>query len=91
MVSGPSYETPSECAMLAICGADVVGMSTAPEVTVGVHCGMRCMGFSLVTNISVLSLESDFQPNHEEVIEAGKARALDMNKFISLVVQKMEL
>lgn len=53
MVSGPSYETPSECAMLATCGADVVGMSTAPEVTVAVHCGMRCMGFSLVTNISV--------------------------------------
>lgn len=39
----------------------------------------------------MLSLESDFQPNHEEVIEAGRQRALDMNKFIGLVVDKMEL
>jgi hypothetical protein len=31
-------------------GADVVGMSTAPEVTVATHCGFKCLGFSLVTN-----------------------------------------
>jgi purine-nucleoside phosphorylase len=66
-------------------------MSTAPEVTVAVHCGMKCMGFSLVTNCCVLDLDSTFQPNHAEVIEAGKSRALDMNKFMSLVVQKLVL
>ena len=52
---------------------------------------MRCMGFSLVTNCCVLDLDSTFQPNHEEVIEAGKSRANDMNKFMSLVVQKIVL
>ncbi|HIF14280.1 MAG TPA: purine-nucleoside phosphorylase, partial [Bacteroidetes bacterium] len=41
---GPSYETPSEVNMARICGADAVGMSTVPEVIVGVHAGMKILG-----------------------------------------------
>ena len=43
-VSGPSYETPSESVFLRRMGADAVGMSTAPEVVVANHCGMRVLG-----------------------------------------------
>lgn len=91
MVSGPSYETPAECTFLRNAGADVVGMSTAPEVTVGVHCGFKCLGFSLVTNACVLDVESDQQPNHEEVIAEGKKAAVTMNKLMTSIVAQIDI
>jgi purine-nucleoside phosphorylase len=47
---GPSYETPSEVRMLERLGADAVGMSTVPEVLVARSRGVRCLGFSSITN-----------------------------------------
>ncbi len=43
-ITGPNYETPSECRYLRLCGADAVGMSTAPEVVVARHAGIRVLG-----------------------------------------------
>lgn len=51
-IQGPSLETPAETRMLKQFGADVVGMSSVPEVITALHAGMRVMGLSVVANVN---------------------------------------
>ncbi len=71
---GPSYETPAEIEMVRRAGAQLVGMSTVPEVIAARHLGMRCFALSLVTNLAAGL--GDVAPDHQEVVEQG-ARAKD--------------
>ena len=69
MLAGPTYETRAELRMLRTLGADAVGMSTAPEVLVARHHGVRVLGFSLVTNKA--TPEAEGEVTHEEVLAIG--------------------
>eukprot|EP00105_Crassostrea_gigas_P018784 XP_011436993.1 PREDICTED: purine nucleoside phosphorylase [Crassostrea gigas] len=88
-LTGPSFETVTECRLLKLIGADATGMSVIPEAIVARHCGMEVLAMSLITNCCVMEFDSDLTANHEEVLETGKARSKDMQKLISKIVEKI--
>jgi purine-nucleoside phosphorylase len=86
-VAGPTYETRAECRMLRNLGADVVGMSTVPEIVTARHSSMRVLAFSLVTNKSVLEptvraddpeLQGMTREQLDQYLGQGKANHLEV-------------
>jgi purine-nucleoside phosphorylase len=86
---GPSYETPAEIRYLRAIGADVVGMSTVPEVIVANHMGMKVLGISCVTNMAagVIPL---LKINHEEVLETGAMVRDTLVRFLKALLPRLE-
>ena len=88
MLGGPSFETPAEVRLLRAMGADAVGMSTAAEVIVARHGGMRVLGISMISN--VLSTEAEAEPvDHREVLAAGAKTASHLTLLVSGVIQQL--
>ena len=79
-LQGPSFETPAEIRFLKAIGADLVGMSTVPEVIVARHMGIRVLGISCVTNMAAGILDREL--SHEEVMETGERVK---GEFVALV------
>ncbi|MBN1955961.1 MAG: purine-nucleoside phosphorylase [Anaerolineae bacterium] len=86
-LGGPSFETPAEIRLLRIVGADAVGMSTAPEVTVARHGGTRVLGISGIANVALS--EGVGETTHEEVLEAGRLLVPRLETIVRGVLQKL--
>jgi len=79
-VAGPNLETRAEYRFLRTIGADVVGMSTVPEVIVAVHCGLRVVGFSVITD---MCLADALHPaNVEHIIATAAAAEPRLTKLV---------
>lgn len=81
-LSGPSFETPADIRFLRMIGADAVGMSTVPEVTVARHGGMRALGVSGISNVALSEPKPGQEATHEEVLAAG---SLIMPRLMTLL------
>ncbi len=77
---GPNYETAAEIRAFKLLGADVVGMSTVPEVLVANHCGLQVAVISTITNFATGLTE--ISHNHEEVVKTASQAADKLNLIL---------
>lgn len=86
-VTGPNLETAAEYRMLRAIGADLVGMSTVPEVIVARHQSMKVLGVSIVTD---MGLPDNLHPcSHELILAAANKTEPLMTEMIANVVERM--
>lgn len=86
-VSGPNLETRAEYRFLRAIGADVVGMSTVPEVLVAVHAGMRVLGFSIVTD---LCLPDALEPARiEDILAVAREAEVKLRTIVTRVLERL--
>ena len=87
--TGPTYETPAEVRFYRTVGADLLGMSTVPEVIVARHCGIRVFGMSVVTNCA----NTDNQPKNlndgDDVVKQADAAAQKMTDLFAKMISAL--
>ena len=86
-LSGPSYETPAEIRYLRTIGADLVGMSTVPEVILANYLGMKVLAISCVTNMAAGILPQKI--DHKEVLETGERVRGTLVRFLKAVLPRL--
>ena len=86
-LTGPSYETPAEIRYLRVIGADLVGMSTVPEVIVANHEGMRVLGISIITD---LCLPDALEPaDIGRIIATARGAEPSLTRLVRRVVERL--
>jgi purine-nucleoside phosphorylase len=85
-VAGPQFETPAELRMLRTLGADLVGMSTAPETIVAAHARLPVLALSVVTDLAYA--EAAAPASHEVVVAAAEAAAPRVGGILEGVLRR---
>lgn len=83
---GPNYETRAECRMMRRIGADVVGMSTVPELILAKERGFPALGVSVITNLALPDRAAE--ADHSEVLLAGRGAADKMELVVRAIVDR---
>jgi purine-nucleoside phosphorylase len=86
-LSGPTYETPAEVRALRSLGADMVGMSTVPEVIMANRLEMRVLGLSMVTNMAAGISSKPL--SHQKVIEASKKESEKFKTLVKGIIKQL--
>lgn len=87
--AGPNFETPAEVKMASVMGADTVGMSTVPENLIAVHCGLKCVGVSAITNLA--EGLSDEALSHEHTLAGAEKAAANMKLLIEVFIASLKI
>ena len=88
-VTGPTYETPAEIRFFREVGADLVGMSTVPEVIVARHCGIRVFGMSVMTNESNTRNIQRNLNDGEDVVKQADIAASRMSELFRRMIEEL--
>jgi xanthosine phosphorylase len=86
-ILGPSFETPAEIRAFRALGADLVGMSTVPEAISGRHCGLRIVGFSIVTNLAAGL--GDQILSHEQTLAVAAEAADRLQRLLEGLLEEL--
>jgi purine-nucleoside phosphorylase len=87
MVAGPTFETAAELRWLRAAGADLVGMSTIPEVILARALGLRVLAISVVTNLAIP--EEPAIPTHEEVAAIGEQARPRLHRLLGFFLDQL--
>lgn len=89
VVTGPTYETPAECTFFNRIGGDAIGMSTVPEVIVARHCGIKCIGISIITDEAFGARKEGEVIDGAEIVEIANAAADKMNTLFTKIISEL--
>ncbi len=86
-VTGPTFETRAEYALIKLAGGDAVGMSTVQEVIAAVHAGMKVFAMSVITDIGIREEENVI--THEEVLLAAKQAEPKLTQIFTRLIEEL--
>ena len=86
--SGPSYETPAEIRAMRTMGADMVGMSTVPEVIQANSLGMKVLGLSMITNMAAGMSAKPL--SHQDVIETSQKASAKFSALVKEILEQLK-